>query len=258
MKNDPAKANEVIAAFTRAEKMRIEFVANVSHELRTPLTSIKGYTETLLEDLQEGRDMDPEFLKIILKNSNRLLALIDDLLDLSAIESGADELHSIDIDVVELTEHVGKQLEQHSTSKQTAVLFDFQTQSLYADPKRVEQVLTNLIDNAIKYCPPESQITVQWSEDEDGEGPSTLLKVIDNGPGIQEKYLTRLFERFYRLDKGRSREMGGTGLGLSIVKHVMQRHNGTVWAESVVGEGTTFVCRFPQRSKPESQKSSAV
>jgi two-component system phosphate regulon sensor histidine kinase PhoR len=113
-----------------------------------------------------------------------------------------------------------------------------------ADPKRLEQVLTNLIDNAIKYCPPNSEIRVKWNEEAD----FIVLRVSDNGPGIAEKYLDRLFERFYRLDKGRSREMGGTGLGLSIVKHVMQRHNGTVNAESNLGEGTTFVCRFPKSS----------
>ena len=231
----------VIIALKKAEKMRIEFVANVSHELRTPLTSIKGYAETLLQDIEDGLNPDPEFLKIILKNSNRLLALINDLLDLSAIESGADELHLADLDLREITDHVLTHLQAVSAKKETRVNAEYATDYVHADPKRVEQVLTNLIDNAVKYCPAGSVIRVIWSQ----EGAEVVLRVRDNGPGIAEKYLDRLFERFYRLDKGRSREMGGTGLGLSIVKHIMQRHNGSVNAESELGQGTTFVCRFP-------------
>jgi two-component system phosphate regulon sensor histidine kinase PhoR len=233
---------EVIAALKKAEKMRIEFVANVSHELRTPLTSIKGYTETLLQDLEEGRSADPEFLKIILKNSNRLLALINDLLDLSAIESGALEIHVTEINPLEALHHVLERVEPVAQAKQTKIVTQIEAPSLRADPKRIEQVLTNLIDNAIKYCPAQSTITVCFFDEPD----ATVLRVADNGPGIAEKYLDRLFERFYRLDKGRSRETGGTGLGLSIVKHIMQRHNGSVKAESVLGQGTTFICRFPK------------
>ena len=233
---------EVIEALQKAEKMRIEFVANVSHELRTPLTSIKGYTETLLQDIEDGRTADPEFLKIILKNSDRLLALINDLLDLSAIESGAIHLHPVELDLNEITSHVVKHLEPFAQAKKTRVQSICNSQKLFADPKRVEQVLTNLIDNAIKYCPNHSTITVEWSENK----KTVKLEVKDNGHGIPEEYLDRLFERFYRLDKGRSREMGGTGLGLSIVKHIMQRHNGTVSVESTVGSGTTFVCEFPK------------
>ena len=236
---------DVIAALKKAEKMRIEFVANVSHELRTPLTSIKGYTETLLQDLEDGRNPDPEFLKIILKNSNRLLALINDLLDLSAIESGADELHPAHLDIHEITSHAIHALQLGADNKSSIILKEVRTPVVYADPKRVEQVITNLVDNAIKYCPNGSTITVQWSMDPNPIDSAILLKVIDNGPGIAEKYLDRLFERFYRLDKGRSRDKGGTGLGLSIVKHVMQRHNGSVTVESTIGVGTTFICRFP-------------
>jgi two-component system phosphate regulon sensor histidine kinase PhoR len=232
---------DIIIALKKAEKMRIDFVANVSHELRTPLTSIKGYTETLLQDLEDGRIPDPEFLRIILKNSDRLLALINDLLDLSAIESGADELHPANLDLKEITDHVVIHLEALATKKNTRISAQVMTDYLFADPKRLEQVLTNLIDNAIKYCPPSSEIRVTWLKESD----KVVLRVSDNGPGIAEKYLDRLFERFYRLDKGRSREMGGTGLGLSIVKHIMQRHNGNVTVESEIGNGTTFVCHFP-------------
>jgi two-component system phosphate regulon sensor histidine kinase PhoR len=233
---------DVIAALKKAEKMRIEFVANVSHELRTPLTSIKGYTETLLQDMEDGRNADPAFLKIILKNSNRLLALIDDLLDLSAIESGALEIQLVDINPNEALHHVLERIGPVAQTKKTKILTEVTTSTIKADPKRIEQILANLIDNAIKYCPPQSTITVKFFEEDD----ATVLMVADNGPGIAEKYLERLFQRFYRLDKGRSRETGGTGLGLSIVKHIVQRHNGTVKAESVLGEGTTFICRFPK------------
>jgi two-component system phosphate regulon sensor histidine kinase PhoR len=234
---------DVIAALKRAEKMRIDFVANVSHELRTPLTSIKGYTETLLQDLEDGRKPDPEFLRIILKNSNRLLALINDLLDLSAIESGADELHLADLDLQEITHHALQGLQLSAENKKSILKTEILTSTLHADPKRVEQVITNLADNAIKYCPPGSTITIQWSKD--ASDNAVVLKVLDNGPGIPEKYLERLFERFYRVDKGRSRDSGGTGLGLSIVKHIMQRHDGSVTVESTLGWGTTFICRFP-------------
>jgi two-component system phosphate regulon sensor histidine kinase PhoR len=239
---------DVIAALKKAEKMRIEFVANVSHELRTPLTSIKGYAETLLQDMEEGRAADPEFLKIILKNSNRLLALINDLLDLSAIESGADELHPATLDLHEITQHALHALQLNAENKHSTILTEILTPNVYADPKRVEQVITNLVDNAIKYCPTGSTVTVRWALEHDELGEAVFLRVIDNGPGIAEKYLDRLFERFYRLDKGRSRESGGTGLGLSIVKHVMQRHDGSVTVESTLGTGTTFICRFPHES----------
>jgi two-component system phosphate regulon sensor histidine kinase PhoR len=231
----------VIEALRRAEKMRIEFVANVSHELRTPMTSIKGYAETLLQDFEDGRTIDPEFLKIILKNSNRLIALINDLLDLSAIESGVDQINLCDLDTAEISKHVVSNLDQHAKSKQIKISVETGAQTVHADPKRVEQVMTNLVDNAIKYCPAKSTIKIQWTE----VGDEVVLKVVDNGPGIPEKYLGRLFERFYRVDKGRSRETGGTGLGLAIVKHIMQRHGGTALAESIVGVGTTFICKFP-------------
>lgn len=236
---------EVIAALKKAEKMRIDFVANVSHELRTPLTSIKGYTETLIEDLNAGTEIDPGFLQIILKNSNRLLALINDLLDLSAIESGADILNMDEISIQDLTDHALKTLQHHAEKKNSQIETLIECSTLYGDPKRVEQVLTNLADNAIKYGPSGTKIKIHWYEADFDGHPRIVLEVSDNGPGIAEKYLDRIFERFYRLDKGRSREMGGTGLGLSIVKHIMQRHNGTVSVASSVSTGTVFICKFP-------------
>lgn len=240
----PQESIDVIVALKRAEKMRIDFVANVSHELRTPLTAIKGYTETLIQDLEEGRPAEPDFLRIILKNSNRLLALIDDLLDLSSIESGADELHRVEVDTEDATSHVIERLANIARAKQSKLETEFQCAQVFADPKRIEQVLTNLAENAIKYSPPGSTIRIIWNSAPGG----VQLTVADNGPGIPAHQLDRLFERFYRLDKGRSREMGGTGLGLSIVKHIMQRHQGTVSVESALGQGTQFRCWFPVNS----------
>jgi two-component system phosphate regulon sensor histidine kinase PhoR len=244
-KLENADNEAVIAALKRAEKMRIDFVANVSHELRTPLTSIKGYTETLIEDLELGRPPDPEFLKIILKNSNRLLSLINDLLDLSAIESGADHLQPTLIDLKEFSGTVLDALKQSARMKETEITLEVKTPQLIADPKRTEQVMVNLVENAIKYCPVGSRIHICWEEKSSDGGTEILLRVSDNGPGIPEKHLDRLFERFYRIDKGRSRDMGGTGLGLSIVKHILQRHHGSIEVESDLGKGTTFICRFP-------------
>jgi len=230
-----------IEALRRAEKMRIEFVANVSHELRTPMTSIKGYAETLLQDFEEGRNINPDFIKIILKNSDRLIALINDLLDLSSIESGTDQINLMDLDTFEICKHVVSNLHHHALSKEITISIDCKTTTVNADPKRLEQVMTNLVDNAIKYCPLGSKIKIEWTKVDQ----EVVLKVIDNGPGIPEKYHNRLFERFYRVDKGRSRETGGTGLGLAIVKHIMQRHAGSTLIESQMGVGTTFICKFP-------------
>lgn len=241
---------EVIQALKKAEKMRIEFVANVSHELRTPLTAIKGYAETLLQDLESGRNIDPRFIRVILRNSDRLLALTQDLLDLSAIETGADELHVAPISTEELTKLTLDHLSPTIEGKNIRISTSFQAKTLNGDPKRVEQVLTNLTENALKYCPENSEIKIEWKKESAADSTGVMrdwitLLVSDNGPGIAEKHLERVFERFYRIDKSRARESGGTGLGLAIVKHIMQRHEGTVHAESELGKGTRMICRFP-------------
>lgn len=242
-------AHTTIDALKSTEKMRIEFVANVSHELRTPLTSIKGYAETLLQDFEEGREMDPQFLRVIIRNSNRLLELIQDLLDLSAIESGVDALHLSKVSTQEVTDHALSQLKRASKEKNITIEVKNLCAWVMADAKRLEQIVTNLADNAIKYCPPGSKVSIEWRKEESNEGQAihegaVILDVTDNGPGIPEEHLARLFERFYRIDQGRSRETGGTGLGLSIVKHIIQRHDATVSVESEMGKGTRFSCRF--------------
>ena len=224
----------------RAEQIRIDFVANVSHELRTPLTAIKGYADTLEQDLTLGRPIDPEFLQVIVRNSDRLMNLINDLLDLSSLES-TDVLQKTPVSTDELTQRVLHQLRGAFAKKKQSVVQRCQTPSVLADPKRIEQVLVNLLDNANKYTPEEGVITVLWNQD----NSDTVLKVEDNGPGIPSEHQPRLFERFYRIDKDRSREKGGTGLGLAIVKHILQRHDGSVNIESTTGRGSTFICKFP-------------
>lgn len=225
----------------RAEQIRIDFVANVSHELRTPLTAIKGYVDTLHQDCKEGRPVTSEFLDVILRNSDRLMNLINDLLDLSSLES-SDILHKSLLSTEDITTRVVSQLQGTFEHKKQSLQLDIQTDSVLADPRHLEQVLVNLLDNASKYTPLEGSISLSW---ERGQKNEILLKIKDSGPGIPTEHHSRLFERFYRVDKARSREQGGTGLGLAIVKHIMQRHDGSVYVESTSGEGSTFICQFP-------------
>lgn len=229
-----------VSELKSAEQMRIDFVANVSHELRTPLTSIKGYAETLIEDLKQGKDASQEFLNIIARNSNRLMNLMEDLLDLSSIESD-HILQKESLSTEEVTNRVVNQLKPRFDAKAQKVKVEIAEPNVIADPGRLEQVLVNLLDNANKYTPGAGLVTVCWER----EGEDVLLKVTDSGPGIPVEHHSRLFERFYRVDKARSREQGGTGLGLAIVKHIMQRHEGRAWIESKPGAGATFFCRFP-------------
>ncbi len=228
-----------------AEQMRIDFVANVSHELRTPLTAIKGYTETMIEDLNLGKldESSKDFLAIIQRNSNRLMNLMQDLLDLSAIESTV-VIQKESLSTQEITERVLKQLASRFENKKQKVDLFFEAPIVAADSNRLEQILINLLDNANKYTPEGESICLKWEGDRKG-GRDVFLKVQDSGPGISVDHQSRLFERFYRVDKARSREQGGTGLGLAIVKHIMQRHEGVIWVESEVNKGSTFVCRFP-------------
>ncbi len=232
-----------VTELKRSEQMRIEFVANVSHELRTPLTAIKGYADTLLEDARESRPITPGFVEVIARNTDRLMRLVSDLLDLSALDSrsGSELVQKQRVDVREATNKVIQQLVPNLQKKNQTICLDAQVETVWADPVRLEQVLTNLLDNAHKYTPSGGRIHVIWK-------PDVELHVTDTGPGIPVEHQSRLFERFYRIDKARSREVGGTGLGLAIVKHIMQRHGGTVKVVSEVGKGADFVCYFPSES----------
>ena len=230
-----------VTELKQSEQIRIEFVGNASHELRTPITSIKGYVETLKDDFKnknfEGAD---QFINIISRNVDRLIFLVNDLLDLSTLESGG-ELKKVVVSTAEVTESALKQLETKRALKKQNIKVTDHAAQLMADPQRIEQVLLNLIDNAIKYTPEGRDIEVIWAV----SGSDIILHVKDNGAGIATEHQPRLFERFYRVDAGRSREQGGTGLGLAIVKHIMIKHGGTIRLVSKQGVGSEFISSFP-------------
>lgn len=234
-----------ITEFRRAEQIRVEFVENASHELRTPLTSIKGFVTTALDDAIAGRfDMMPEFLRTISKNVDRLIELVNDLLTISSLEgNGALNLESVEPQV--LTEEVMERLSPLASAKQIMMKATYNHGAFRGDYRLLDQVLTNLVGNAIKYIPAGGRIDIEWSSDP--EQKNVRLVVRDNGPGIAEEHLNRLFERFYRVDKARSRDVGGTGLGLAIVKHVVQSHGGQIFVKSELGRGSEFVALLPDR-----------
>lgn len=219
------------------ERQREEFVANVSHELRTPLSLIKGYVETLLDGAKDNPEVADRFLKIIERNANRLDLLIQDLLTISALESGRLKLDRQPVDLRALVDKVLNFLHAKAENKQVSLANELPTLAINADANRLDQVLANLVDNAIKYGKTEGQVTVGGKNLADGR---VEIFVRDDGPGIPAESLDRVFERFYRVDKARSRDQGGTGLGLAIVKHIVQAHGGEVRVESEPGLGTTF------------------
>lgn len=229
----------------RLERLRQEFVANVSHELKTPLSVIKVCVETLLDGAMDDPHHRRQFLEQLDSQSNRLHALILDLLSLARIESG-DEL--FDFKSISISEIVEDCLERHrprAEAKEQVLEVvppeDGESLAVWADEEALEQILDNLLDNAVKYTPPQGRVSVRWRR----EGEQVCLEVADSGIGIPEADLPRIFERFYRVDKARSREMGGTGLGLSIVKHLSQAMQGSVRAASRPGQGTTFTVCLP-------------
>jgi two-component system, OmpR family, phosphate regulon sensor histidine kinase PhoR len=224
------------------ERTREEFVANVSHELRTPLSLIKGYVETLLDGARNNPEVSEHFLKIIARNAERLDLLIQDLLTISALESGQVQLKLQPVQLHAVAEKVLADLKSLAAAKNIALKNELPDLTASADENRLEQVLANLVDNAIKYGRTQGSVTVGG---ENRGSDKIEIYVQDDGPGIPAESLDRVFERFYRVDKARSREQGGTGLGLSIVKHIVQNHGGEVWAKSEAGKGTTFFFTLP-------------
>jgi two-component system phosphate regulon sensor histidine kinase PhoR len=224
------------------ERTREEFVANVSHELRTPLSLIKGYIETLLDGARNNPEVAERFLKIIERNTNRLDLLIQDLLTISALESGRMKLNLQPVDLRAVVDKVMGDLHSKAEAKNVSLANDLPVLPLRADANRLEQVFANLVDNAIKYGRPNGKVTINGRQHEDSR---VELCVQDDGPGIPAESLDRVFERFYRVDKARSRDQGGTGLGLSIVKHIVQAHGGEVWAKSEAGKGAAFFFTLP-------------
>jgi len=227
-----------ITRIKQLENVRKEFVANVSHELRTPLAIIKGYVETLLDGEPVAPPDAEQFLRTIQRHSRRLEALIEDLLTISALESQQVRLDVGPASLRSIASAVSEELSAQAKAKSIGVAIEIAEDApqVRADAQRLHQVLFNLLDNAVKYTQAGGQVRI-FAKD----GAEEIeVCVADNGSGIAPEHLPRIFERFYRADKARSRELGGTGLGLSIVKHIVQAHGGRVWAESELGQGSTI------------------
>jgi len=252
----PSSSNEpnpemkgVIAVFhdiTRLkdlERVRQDFAANVSHELRTPLTTIKGYAETLLEGALKD-EVAFQFVQVIKRHADRLAQIVEDLLTLSKIESKGFQLKMETIPVYELIGDCIDFLKESAQKKMISISRNEVLPSLavYGDRHFLEQVLINLLDNAVKYTSEDGKVEILVTEKENKE---ILFLIKDDGIGIPKEELHRIFERFYRVDKGRSKDLGGTGLGLSIVKHIIQAHHGRIWAESQPGKGSSFYFTLP-------------
>ncbi len=249
----PSSAAMVVVAqdvteIKRLERVRREFVANVSHELKTPLTAIKGLLETLLSGALEDAANNRRFVTLIDEDATRLGRLIDDLLELSQIESKADVLALQAVLLRPLLEDLARTLRPRADARQVTLHLEVTADAppVQGDPDRLRQIFSNLLDNAIKFNKPGGRVTVRAAVD----GPSLRVNVQDTGTGIPEADLPRIFERFYRVDKARSRELGGTGLGLAIVKHLIELHQGRVTVESRPGQGSTFTVTLPLASPP--------
>ena len=235
-----------ITELKQLDQIRREFVANVSHELRTPLSILRGYIEVLLDELETPREELVRILSIMERHSKRLQRLVDDLLSLAQLELSRATLELSDVRVDELFNNLIRDWKEKLAAKNLKAIVDLTPEAftLHADGTRLEEVLYNLLDNAVKFSPENGQIHLRATH----RGSDMVLSVADSGLGIGKEHLPRIFERFYRADKARSRELGGTGLGLAIVKHIAQLHGGRVEAESELGRGTTIRVVLPLRS----------
>jgi two-component system, OmpR family, phosphate regulon sensor histidine kinase PhoR len=235
-----------ITALKQADEMRRDFVANVSHELRTPLSILRGYIETMLDDPKMPRGETARILEVMDQHSKRLGLLANDLLTLARIESGSSNLQTSEIDLLRFLSDVVRDWRKKISDKGLEVVVDVSDDCsiICGDEERLREIYDNLLDNAVKYSREGGQIRLT-AERHDG---AITLSVSDNGIGIGAEDLPRIFERFYRADKARSRQLGGTGLGLSIVKHIAQLHGGRVEANSQVGKGTTIRVILPNAS----------
>lgn len=233
-----------VTRLKKLERMRSEFVANVSHELKTPLTSIMGFIETLKEGAMDDAQNRMHFLGIIEEHSRKLHDLIEDLLLLSKEESSGELIKKEKVELERVVERIFKLYGKAVKSKKINTRFEFSQTPFFvsADPPSLEQVLSNLVDNAIKYNKEGGEISVRASY----EGRAAKIEISDTGIGIPEADIPRIFERFYRVDKSRSRESGGTGLGLSIAKHIVEKHGGFIQAKSAPPRGTTFTITLPE------------
>jgi len=233
------KLSSDIAQLKKLERVRSEFLANVSHELRTPIFSIQGFLETLLDGAVDDKAVNRDFLRKAHKHTTRLNMLLTELIEISRIESGEMKMSFRYFSVVDFVRQVVDEIRPQAERKDLTLRFSSNEdvlENVYGDRDRLKQVLVNLIDNAIKYTDPGGAIDVGVGE----EGNRCAVWVKDTGTGIAEEHQGRIFERFYRVDRDRSREVGGTGLGLAIVKHIVEAHGGTIRVESALGKGSTF------------------
>ena len=227
--------------------MRKDFVANVSHELKTPVTSIRGFAETLLDGAQEDPETREHFLQIIFQESKRIQLLIEDLLILSKIEKDEPHITKSKINIDDLIANLLPVFKQQAEQKEIALHFEIKNNLfLQADEEKVKQIILNIFMNAINYTPRKGHVSILIKEIND----TILIQLSDTGIGIEKEALPRIFERFYRIDKDRSRETGGTGLGLAIVKHIVEAHQGKIEVKSELGQGSTFSIYLP--NKPSS------
>jgi two-component system phosphate regulon sensor histidine kinase PhoR len=251
-----------ISVIKRLEMVRSDFVANVSHELRTPLTAIRGYVETLLRNPPRDSAAARHFLGVIERNSDRLSRLTEDLLILSDLESGHLPLALRAVDVAQLAQRVMEVFDERASEKQVELVKEVAPglPPIAGDFDRLQQLFINLVDNAVKYSPVNGTVTFKATEARSGDSPPMIaISIADTGSGIPEKDIPRLTERFYRVDKARSRELGGTGLGLAIVKHIVQAHQGKLKIESVLQKGTTVHVHLPAvQQKPAFEPPSSL
>ncbi|WP_243855032.1 HAMP domain-containing sensor histidine kinase [Halalkalibacterium halodurans] len=240
--------NDLAFSLQRVNEQRREFFANISHELRTPMTYLKGYSKVLREGRWKTEEERNQYLEIIDHEATRLTYLVDDLFDLAQMDEGRFNLEHKKVNINEIIKLVVKKtaykaLDQNLKIEYLCELSDKEDSIVLGDPLRLEQVLINLVENAIKYTK-EGSITIYTVSNDE----NIKIKVRDTGIGMEEDELPYIFERFYRVEKSRSRAFGGTGLGLSIVKQLIELHNGTIEVESTVGEGTEFTIILPKIS----------
>ncbi len=244
-----------MTAARNAEQMRADFVANVSHELRSPLSAMVAFIETLRGPARDDPGARDRFLDIMDSESKRMARLIDDLLSLSRVEANEHVLPDGQVDLRALLADVTNTLSTRANSRSITISFVRDGDSILApgDWDELTEVFHNLIDNAVKYCPEHTKVSIEIDEIEripEIGLPGVVIAIADEGDGIPAEHLPRLTERFYRVDKGRSRTMGGTGLGLAIVKHIVNRHRGRLTVDSDVGQGTVFKVFLPSDRDP--------
>jgi two-component system phosphate regulon sensor histidine kinase PhoR len=237
-----------ITQLKRVDQIRRDFVANVSHELRTPLSILRGYIETLLDNPKTSREELARILQIMERHSKRLGLLVDDLLSLAQLESSSANLEIGEVQLSELFESVLRDWKERLAGKHLRLIVDLPPDMppIRADETRLQEILYNLLENAVKYSREKGEIRLQAER----RGCEIVISVSDDGIGISKDDLPRIFERFYRADKARGRELGGTGLGLAIVKHIAQLHSGRVEAESEPGKGTIIRVLIPTAALP--------